>query len=121
MITVTSGDFLRNTYSVLLQNQSAAFAFHQVFQNCRKSRNWSATRKCLHCDHCSRLAAFMLCKLVVLGVRMPPADQFLAFDNHYNHRAGLPDGVFQTKNPKFGYILEGLGMENVGIFFGHLE
>jgi hypothetical protein len=29
---------------------------------------------------------------------------------------------FQTKNPNVGtYILEGLGMENVVIFFAHLE
>jgi hypothetical protein len=28
---------------------------------------------------------------------------------------------FQTKNPNFGYIFEGLGMEKVGSFFGHLE
>jgi hypothetical protein len=28
---------------------------------------------------------------------------------------------FQTKDPKFGYILEGLEMENVGIFNGFLD
>jgi hypothetical protein len=27
---------------------------------------------------------------------------------------------FQTKNPKFGLILEGLAMENLGIFYDHL-
>jgi hypothetical protein len=33
----------------------------------------------------------------------------------------LPDGVFSNEKSHFGYILEGLGMENVGIFFGLLE
>jgi hypothetical protein len=27
--------------------------------------------------------------------------------------AGLPDGIFSKQNSQFGYILEGLGMENV--------
>jgi hypothetical protein len=31
-------------------------------------------------------------------------------------RAGLPDGLFSNQTPKFGKILEGLEMENVGIF-----
>jgi hypothetical protein len=29
--------------------------------------------------------------------------------------AGLPDGIFSYQKSQFGYILEGLGMENVGI------
>jgi hypothetical protein len=28
---------------------------------------------------------------------------------------------FQTKNPKFGQMLEGLWMVKVGIFYDHLE
>jgi hypothetical protein len=28
---------------------------------------------------------------------------------------------FQTKNPHLGKFWEGLGMENVGIFYDHLE
>jgi hypothetical protein len=28
---------------------------------------------------------------------------------------------FRTKNPKYGYILEGLWMVNVGLFYDHLE
>jgi hypothetical protein len=32
----------------------------------------------------------------------------------------LPDGLFKDQKSKFWYILEGLGMENVGIFYGHL-
>jgi hypothetical protein len=28
---------------------------------------------------------------------------------------------FRTQNPNLGKFLEGLGMEKVGIFFGHLE
>jgi hypothetical protein len=31
--------------------------------------------------------------------------------------AGLPDGLFEDQKSKFGYILEGLGMKNVGIFY----
>jgi hypothetical protein len=28
---------------------------------------------------------------------------------------------FHTKNPNFGYILEDLGLENIGMLAGHLE
>jgi hypothetical protein len=35
--------------------------------------------------------------------------------------AGLPDGFFSDQNYQIGYILEGLGMENVVIYSGHLE
>jgi hypothetical protein len=34
--------------------------------------------------------------------------------------AGLPDGLFSNKKKQFGYILEGLAMENLGIFYDHL-
>jgi hypothetical protein len=33
----------------------------------------------------------------------------------------LPDGLFSNQKSKFGYILEGLGMENGVIFCDHLE
>jgi hypothetical protein len=33
----------------------------------------------------------------------------------------LPDGSFPDQKSKFGYILEGLGMESVVILSGHLE
>jgi hypothetical protein len=33
---------------------------------------------------------------------------------------GLPDGLFSNQKSKFGKILEGLAMEDVGIFYGHL-
>jgi hypothetical protein len=36
-------------------------------------------------------------------------------------RTGLPDGLFSYQKTQFGYILEGLGMETVGIFYEHLE
>jgi hypothetical protein len=32
----------------------------------------------------------------------------------------LPDGSFSNQKSQFGEILDGLGMEKVGIFFGHL-
>jgi hypothetical protein len=28
---------------------------------------------------------------------------------------------FETQNPNFGYILEGPRLENVDLFYGHLE
>jgi hypothetical protein len=34
--------------------------------------------------------------------------------------SGLPDGLFSNQKSKFGKILEGLAMEDVGIFYGHL-
>jgi hypothetical protein len=36
-------------------------------------------------------------------------------------KAGLPDGIFSYQKSQFGYISERLGMENVDIFYGHLE
>jgi hypothetical protein len=36
-------------------------------------------------------------------------------------RTWLPDGIFSNKKSKFGYIFEGLRIENVAIFYAHLE
>jgi hypothetical protein len=36
-------------------------------------------------------------------------------------RAGLPDGLFSNQKSHFGLIFEGLRLENVDIFYGHLE
>jgi hypothetical protein len=36
-------------------------------------------------------------------------------------RTGLPDGFFSNQKSQFGYILEGPRLENVDIFYGHLE
>jgi hypothetical protein len=33
---------------------------------------------------------------------------------------GLPDGIFSNQKSKFEYILEGLAIEKVAIFYGHL-
>jgi hypothetical protein len=33
-----------------------------------------------------------------------------------NVASGLPDGLFSNQKSQLGYILEGLGIENVGIF-----
>jgi hypothetical protein len=38
----------------------------------------------------------------------------------YGFAAGLPDGLFSYQKLRFGYILEGFGMENVGIYYHHL-
>jgi hypothetical protein len=32
----------------------------------------------------------------------------------------LPDGIFSNPKALFGYISEGLGIDNVGVFCGHL-
>jgi hypothetical protein len=34
---------------------------------------------------------------------------------------GLPDGFFSNQKSQFGQILEGLRLENMDIFYGHLE
>jgi hypothetical protein len=34
---------------------------------------------------------------------------------------GLSDGVFSNQKSKFGYILWGLGLKKVGMFYGHLS
>jgi hypothetical protein len=33
---------------------------------------------------------------------------------------GLPDGLFSNQKYQFGYILGGLAMENLGVFYDHL-
>jgi hypothetical protein len=46
----------------------------------------------------------------------------------FNSPPGLPDGIFSYQKSEFGYILNGLGMENSGIgilrpfgvFYGHM-
>jgi hypothetical protein len=35
-------------------------------------------------------------------------------------RSGLPDGLFSNQKSKFGQILEGLALKDVGIFYGYL-
>jgi hypothetical protein len=35
--------------------------------------------------------------------------------------AGLPDGISSYQKSQFGKILEGLGMQKAGIFYGRLE
>jgi hypothetical protein len=37
------------------------------------------------------------------------------------HTSGLPDGLFSNPKFPFGLILEGLTLENVDKFYGHLE
>jgi hypothetical protein len=34
--------------------------------------------------------------------------------------AGLPDGLFSNQKSQYGYLLEGLAMQNLGIFYDHL-
>jgi hypothetical protein len=42
------------------------------------------------------------------------------FKNGLLQRTGLPDGIFSNQKSQFGKILEGLAMEDVGIFNDHL-
>jgi hypothetical protein len=42
------------------------------------------------------------------------------YTNTYS-TAALPDGIFSNKKYQFWEFLEGVGMENVGIFYGHFE
>jgi hypothetical protein len=34
---------------------------------------------------------------------------------------GLPDGLFSNQKYQFGKILDGLGLKNIDIFYGHLD
>jgi hypothetical protein len=36
-------------------------------------------------------------------------------------KAGLPDGLFSNQQSRFGKNFQCLRLENVGIFYGHLE
>jgi hypothetical protein len=36
-------------------------------------------------------------------------------------QTGLPDGFFANQKSQFGKKLQGLRLENVDIFYGHLE
>jgi hypothetical protein len=50
-----------------------------------------------------------------------PNKKFRAIARNLSTRSsipGMPDGIFSNQNSQFGYILEGLGMQNVGILFG---
>jgi hypothetical protein len=44
-----------------------------------------------------------------------------SFDKVYLCTSGLPDGFFSNQKSQFGEILEGPRLENVAIFYGHLE
>jgi hypothetical protein len=42
------------------------------------------------------------------------------FEGVFDHpQPELPGGIFKTKKSQFSSILEGLSMEDVGIFYGH--
>jgi hypothetical protein len=47
-------------------------------------------------------------------------DSFLG-RNVDGHEAGMPDGLFSYQKSQFGYIFEGLRIENAGIICDHLE
>jgi hypothetical protein len=43
--------------------------------------------------------------------------QYFACLDSNERYPGLPDGTFANQKSKFWYILEGVGMENVGLFY----
>jgi hypothetical protein len=47
--------------------------------------------------------------------------QNMTVDIFIQDEAEFPDGSFSYQKSQFGYILEGLGMKNVGIFYDHSE
>jgi hypothetical protein len=49
---------------------------------------------------------------------MSPCPAYVS--EHIRTQSGLPDGIFSNQTSQFGYILEGLAMEDVGIFYGTL-
>jgi hypothetical protein len=51
----------------------------------------------------------------------PPSINKNKIRQQKGRRPGLPDGVFSNQKSQFGYTLEGLELEKVGIFYGHLE
>jgi hypothetical protein len=54
----------------------------------------------------------MACSTLFTGLTIHPS---------FLNGPGLPDdGIFSNQNDKFGYLLGGLGTENVVIFYGHL-
>jgi hypothetical protein len=42
---------------------------------------------------------------------------FSTLQGHRKTRPGLPDGLFSDKKSQFGYILEGIAMEDFGTFY----
>jgi hypothetical protein len=46
---------------------------------------------------------------------------FLQRSAENESRAGLPDGLFSNQKSQFGWFWEDLRLENVDIFYGHLE
>jgi hypothetical protein len=45
---------------------------------------------------------------------------FLSVMAPKSFQPGLPDSIFSDQKSNFGSFLEGLAMEDVGIFYGHL-
>jgi hypothetical protein len=52
--------------------------------------------------------------ITLLRAKCYPRDDLV---NNHSH-TGLPDGLFLNQKAKFGLLLEGLAMEDVGIFGG---
>jgi hypothetical protein len=42
-------------------------------------------------------------------------------ESGYRIGSTVPDDIFSYQKSQFGYICEGLGMEIVGILYGHIE
>jgi hypothetical protein len=56
--------------------------------------------------------------LLIIGKKSTSTNGFASGKNHFT---GLPDGMcISNQKSQFGLILEGLAMEDIGIFYGHL-
>jgi hypothetical protein len=61
--------------------------------------------------------------LLIVALQSEALSEFLNISRNLIEALGpwLPDGLLTNQNFSFGYILEGLGMENFAITYGHLE
>jgi hypothetical protein len=49
------------------------------------------------------------------------ANAAMSIARFFEFTTGLPDGLFSSQKSQFGKYLQGLRLENVDIFYGHLE
>jgi hypothetical protein len=63
-----------------------------------------------------------VCMYVCTDVESSVCTYTVSFSSPFRQSLpGMPDGIFSNQKLQFGYILESLRMETVGIFCAHLE
>jgi hypothetical protein len=95
----------------------AFFSFPLLYFPGKKSFSENATK-------CFRSQARFDCIMLCFGFAMDYLSIFWRAGSQrfgLESTSGLPDGKFSNQKSQFGYILEDLRLENVGIFYGHLE